>query len=96
MYEATDFLTRGQRALEALRFDDARVAYAQALEHVPGSVDALRGLGYSLFQLRRLAEALEAIDGALRVDPSDLLSRLLMGRLCLRLQQPGAAEEHFR
>ncbi len=96
MYEATECLSRGQQALEAFRFDDARLAYAQALEHAPQSVDALRGLGYSLFQLRRLAEALDAIDGALRIDSSDLLSRLLMGRLCLRLQQPGLAEDNFR
>ena len=96
MYQATDCLTRGQRAIEAYRFDEARLAYAQALELAPGSVDALRGLGYALFQLRRLSEALEAIDGALRLDPTDLLSRLLMGRLCLRLQQPAAAEANFR
>jgi len=96
MFEASDCLTRGKRALEALRFDEARLAYARALELAPGSIDALRGLGYALFQLRRLAEALEAIDSALRVDPTDLLSRLLMGRLCLRLQQPAAAEANFR
>jgi Flp pilus assembly protein TadD len=95
IFESTEWLTRGQHALEACRFDDARLAYAKALELAPDSIDALRGLGYALFQLRQLAESLETLERALRIDPTDLLSRLLMGRLCLRLQQPGGAVEHF-
>jgi cytochrome c-type biogenesis protein CcmH/NrfG len=96
IFELTEWMARGQRALEGCRYDEARQAYARALELEPESVDALRGLGYALFQLRRLAESLEALEHALRIDPSDLLSRLLMGRLCLRLQQPAGAIEHFR
>ena len=96
IFESTKWLTRGQHALEQCRFDDARLAYAKALELVPDSIDALRGLGYALFQLRQLAESLETLERALRIDPSDLLSRLLMGRLCLRLQQPDGAVEHFQ
>ena len=96
IFESTKWLTRGQRALEQCRFDDARLAYAKALELAPDSIDALRGLGYALFQLRQLAESLETLERALRIDPTDLLSRLLMGRLCLRLQQPDGAVEHFQ
>jgi len=96
MFEPTASLTLAQRAVEAGRFEEARLAYTRALQHAPASIDALRGLGYSLFQLRNLSASLEAVERALRVDPSDLLSRLLMGRLCLRLQQPGGAAEHFR
>ena len=96
MYEPTESLTRGQRAVEAFRFDEARIAYSKALEYAPESIDALRGLGYSLLQLGRLPSAIDALERALKLDPSDLLSRLLMGRLCLRLQQPQGAEEHFR
>jgi Flp pilus assembly protein TadD len=94
--EPTESLTRGQRALEALRFDEARLAYLRALQFAPVSVDALRGLGYALLQLGDLAGSLDALAQALRVDSSDLLSQLLMGRLCLRLQQPAAAATHFR
>jgi len=96
MFEPTELLTRAQRAVEAGRFEEARLSYTRALEHTPASIDALRGLGYSLFQLRDLSGSLEAVERALRIDPSDLLSRLLMGRLCLRLQQPGGAVGHFR
>ena len=96
MFEPTESLTRGQRAVEAFRFDEARLAYSKALEHAPESIDALRGLGYSLLQLGRLSASLEALERALHIDPTDLLCRLLMGRLCLRLQQPAGAEEHFR
>jgi Tfp pilus assembly protein PilF len=95
IFEATEWRTRGQRALESCCYEDARQAYSHALKLEPDSVDVLRSLGYALFQLKRLAEALEMLERALQIDPSDLLSRLLMGRLCLRLQQPAAAIEHF-
>jgi Flp pilus assembly protein TadD len=96
MYEPTESLTRGQRAVEASRFDEASLAYSRALEYAPQSIDALRGFAYSQLQLGRLSDSLDALERALRIDPTDLLSRLLMGRLCLRLQQPGGAEEHFQ
>jgi Tfp pilus assembly protein PilF len=96
IFEATECRTRGQRALESCCYEEARQAYARALELEPDSVDVLRSLGYALFQLKRLAESLQMLEQALRIDPSDLLSRLLMGRLCLRLQQPSGAIEHFR
>jgi tetratricopeptide (TPR) repeat protein len=96
VFEPTDSLTQGRRAIEAFRFEEARLAYSKALEFAPESIDALRGLGYSLFQLGDLSGSLELLTRALRVDPTDLLSRLLMGRLCLRLQQPQGAEAHFR
>ena len=96
MFEPTESLVKGQRAIEAFRFEEARVAYSKALEFAPDSIDALRGLGYSLLQLGNLRGSLDVLERALRLDPSDLLSSLLMGRLCLRLQQPGGAEQHFR
>ena len=96
IFELTEWLGRGRGAVDACRFEDARQAYSQAIELAPDSVDALRGLGYSLLQLKRLDESLQMLERALGVDPSDLLSHLLMGRLCLRLQQPAGAAEHFR
>ncbi|MBV8211458.1 MAG: tetratricopeptide repeat protein [Burkholderiaceae bacterium] len=95
-FELTEWLARGRGAAEASRFEEARQAYLQAMKLAPNSIDALRGLGYSLLQLKRLDESLQMIERALAVDPSDLLSHLIMGRLCLRLQQPAGAEEHFR
>ena len=96
IFQATEWRVRGQRALESCCYEEARQAYVQALELEPDSVDALRSLGFALFQLKQLAPSLEMLERALRIDPSDLLSRLLMGRLCLRLQQPAGAIEHFR
>jgi tetratricopeptide (TPR) repeat protein len=95
IFELTECVTRGRRALEACRYEDARHAYTRALQIEPHSVDVLRGLGCALLQLGRLADSLATVERALQTDPSDLLSRLLMGRLCLRLQQPAAAIEHF-
>ena len=96
IFEATELRVRGQRALESCCYEEARQAYVRALELEPYSVDVLRSLGFALFQLKQLAGSLEMLERALRIDPSDLLSRLLMGRLCLRLQQPTGAIEHFR
>jgi tetratricopeptide (TPR) repeat protein len=96
IFEPTQSLTRGQRAVEAFRFEEAREAYSTALQYAPESLDALRGLGYSLLQLGNLAGSLEALERALQADSSDLLTRLLMGRLFLRLQQPRGAAEHFQ
>ncbi|HEX4598325.1 MAG TPA: tetratricopeptide repeat-containing glycosyltransferase family protein [Burkholderiaceae bacterium] len=95
IFEATEWRVRGQRALESCCYEEARQAYVHALALEPYSVDVLRGLGFALFQLKQLAQSLEMLERALRIDPSDLLSRLLMGRLCLRLQQPAGAIEHF-
>jgi Tfp pilus assembly protein PilF len=96
IFELTEWVTRGRCALEACRYEEARQAYARALLLEPESVEVLRGLGYALFQLRQLADALGMLERALRIDPSDLLARLLMGRLCVRLQQPAGAIEHFQ
>jgi Tfp pilus assembly protein PilF len=96
IFEPTQWRVRGQRALESCCYEEARQAYAHALELEPDSVDVLRSLGFALFQLKQLTEALQMLERALQIDPSDLLSHLLMGRLCLRLHQPAGAIEHFQ
>jgi len=95
MIEASKSLRKAQRAVDESRFDDARLDYARALVLSPYSVEAWRGMGYSLLQLGNLSASLDALERALRLDQSDLLSLLLMGRLALRLQQPAAAKSHF-
>jgi tetratricopeptide (TPR) repeat protein len=47
-------------------------------------------------QLNQLNESLTLLDEVVRRAPSDLLARLLFGRLCLRLQEPLEAEKHFK
>lgn len=58
--------------------------------------DELRESGFRLLQENRLAEALAVLEEAVRIAPGDLLVRLLIGRLFLRLQEPAAAEKHFQ
>jgi Tfp pilus assembly protein PilF len=96
IFEPTEWRVRGQRALEACCYEEARQAYTRALQLEPDSVDVLRSLGFALFQLKQLSESLDMLERALRIDPSDLLSHLLMGRLYVRLQQPAGAIQHFR
>ena len=60
------------------------------------NADQLRESGYRLLEENRLSEALAVLEEAIRIAPGDLLARLLIGRLFLRLQEPAAAQKHFQ
>lgn len=56
----------------------------------------LREAGHRLLLDNRPAEALAVLVEAVQRFPDDMLARLSLARLCLRLQEPAAAEEQFR
>ncbi len=56
----------------------------------------LREAGHRLLLENRPAEALAVLLEAVQRFPDDVLARLSLARLCLRLQEPAAAEEQFR
>lgn len=89
-------ISLGERALAQNQFQEAERQFRQALMERPDAVDAMRGLGYALFQLNQLQEALVWLEEVIQRAPGDLLGRLLFGRLCLRLQEPVAAEKQFQ
>jgi Flp pilus assembly protein TadD len=86
----------GEQALAQNRFEEAERQFRLALADRPDAVEAMRGLGYALFQLNRLPEALVCLEDVVQRAPGDLLGRMLFGRLCLRLGEPAAAEKQFQ
>jgi len=86
----------GQQAIKQNNFLEAERRFRQALVQKPHSTEIKRDLGYALLQLNQLNESLTLLDEVVRRAPSDLLARLLFGRLCLRLQEPQEAEKHFK
>ena len=86
----------GQQAIKQNNFLEAERRFRQALVHQPHSTEIKRDLAYALLQLNQLNESLTLLEEVVRRAPSDLLARLLFGRLCLRLQEPLEAEKHFK
>jgi tetratricopeptide (TPR) repeat protein len=77
--------------------EQARAAYAEALEHAvgPERARALRGDGACALRLGRLAEARRALSEAVRIDPEDPDAWLLLGRVRLELGDTFGADEAF-
>jgi eukaryotic-like serine/threonine-protein kinase len=66
-------LRRGEDALDAGRFDEALVAFDEALAADPEHRSALNGKGLALRKLKRYDEAVAAFDRGLASEPKDLL-----------------------
>lgn len=70
---------RGEKALEAQKFDDAVTAYKQSLEATPGYAPALNGMGSALFKQKKAAEAMAQFKAATEADPSFKLAWFNLG-----------------
>jgi Tfp pilus assembly protein PilF len=94
--DSIDAQTLGQQALSLGRFVDAETCFRLAMAQQPQSTEIARSLAFALFQQGKLAETLALLEEVVKRAPGDLLARQLFGRLCLRLQEPAAAEKHFQ
>lgn len=61
---------RGERALEAQKYDDAVTAYQEALKATPGYAAALNSLGSALFKQGKKDEALINFKASVDADPA--------------------------
>jgi tetratricopeptide (TPR) repeat protein len=77
--------------------EQARAAYAEALEYAVGAerARALRGDAACALRLGRLADARRSLAEAVRLDPADPDAWLLLGRACLELRDTLGADEAF-
>lgn len=80
---AVDHLNRGTEHLKEARFHEAIASYDRVLRDDPVEPDALRWKGDALRELKRLDEAAECYETALKIKPDDHVSiwHLAMTRL---------------
>ncbi len=70
---------RGEKALEAGRFDDAVNAYQDALKATPNFAPALNGLGSALFKQNKRDDAVAQFKAATQADPGFKLAWFNLG-----------------
>jgi len=70
---------RGEKALEAQKYEDAAVAYQEALKASPGYAPALNGLGSALFKQKKIPEAVAQFKAATQADPTFKLGWFNLG-----------------
>jgi tetratricopeptide (TPR) repeat protein len=70
---------RGEKALEASKFDEAVAAYQEALKATPNYAAALNSQGSALFKLNKKDEALASFKAATEADPSMKLAWFNLG-----------------
>jgi tetratricopeptide (TPR) repeat protein len=82
---------RGEKALEAQKYDDAVSAYTDALRATPGYAPALNGLGSALFKQKKSAEAIAQFKAATEADPSFKLAWFNLGYAARKTSDFGTA-----
>ncbi len=70
---------RGEKALEAARYDEAVAAYQESLKATPGYAAALNGLGSALFKQKKSTEAIAQFKAASEADPGFKLAWFNLG-----------------
>ena len=88
-------MSKGHSAAWDQRWDQAAVAYQQALEEIPGSPKALNSLGLALFELKRYDESLRAYQKAAQTAPKDPIPLEKVGQLSERLGNNKEAIQAF-
>lgn len=70
---------RGEKALEAQKYEDAAAAYQEALKATPSYAPALNGLGSALFKQKKIPEAVAQFKAATQADPTFKLGWFNLG-----------------
>jgi tetratricopeptide (TPR) repeat protein len=77
---------KGEKALEAQKYDDAIAAYQDALKATPGYAAALNGMGSALFKQKKQDEAIVQFRAATEADPSFKLAWFNLGYAARKTQ----------
>ena len=89
-------LQQARRAAARGLFDDARRAYAKALQALPQQPELMLELGVMEAQAGELKRARDWLEKALKQLPRNTDVQFNLGELALAEQRPDAAEQHFR
>ena len=87
---------RARTAYQAREFDKAAEAFRQALNHAPDHLPSLFGLGNSLLEAKRDAEALVPLERALEIAPGNADIHNSIGVLLRRLKRYTEAIPHLK
>lgn len=93
--EYSQLLLLADQFNEKGRLDLAQEIWEACLKNRPGDLNIRHKLSYCYLRQNRLSSALNLLLDMVREYPSDLLTRQLLGRTCLRLMEPDLAEVHF-
>jgi tetratricopeptide (TPR) repeat protein len=77
---------KGEKALEAQKYDDAIAAYQDALKATPGYAAALNGMGSALFKQKKQDEAIVQFRAATEADSSFKLAWFNLGYAARKTQ----------
>jgi len=88
-------IERARAAYQAREFDNAAEAFKQALNHAPDHLPSLFGLGNSLLEAKRDAEALAPLERALEIAPGNADIHNSIGVLLRRLKRYAEAIPHL-
>lgn len=86
---------KGEKALEAQKFDEAVGHYQAALKATPGYAAALNGLGSALFKQKKQPEAIEQFRAATEADPSFKLAWFNLGYAARKTQDFATAASAY-
>jgi tetratricopeptide (TPR) repeat protein len=82
---------RGEKALEAQKYDDAVAAYQEAIKTTPGYAAAMNGLGSALFKQKQQDQAIAQFRAATQADPSFKLAWFNLGYATRKAQDFASA-----
>jgi tetratricopeptide (TPR) repeat protein len=86
---------KGEKALEAQRYDEAIAAYQDALKATPNYAAALNGLGSALFKQKKSEEAIVQFKAATVADPSFKLAWFNLGYATRKAQDFATAAQAY-
>lgn len=92
---ARAWFEKGEKALEAQKYDEAVAAYQEALKATPGYAAAMNGLGSALFKQKKQEEAIAQFKAATEADPGFKLAWFNLGYATRKTQDFATAARAY-
>lgn len=93
--DTTVLILRGRARLGLGRLEEAREAFAEALQLTPENADAQIGLATTAFSLHNVQEAQQHLEEGLKLDPQSYLGWMLKGEIAMSVHNGAGAQAAF-